>query len=105
MLEMLLLMVETDDDKELVTKLFETYRQRMYNLAYGILKNDHDAEDAVSNAFMRIINNLHKISDPESNKTRGYVYEKKIHKAFNIIVHIIIRAGFICNNSVSNWSV
>lgn len=84
MLEMLLLMVETDDDKELVTKLFETYRQRMYNLAYGILKNDHDAEDAVSNAFMRIINNLHKISDPESNKTRGYVYTITKNAAINV---------------------
>lgn len=74
MLDFLLSTVETDDDKELVTRLFETYRQRMYNLAYGILKNEHDAEDAVSNAFIRIMNNLHKISDPESSKTRGYVY-------------------------------
>ena len=73
MLDILLSMVETDDDKELVSRLFETYRQRMYNLAYGILKNNHDAEDAVSNAFIRIMNNLHKISDPESSKTRGYV--------------------------------
>ena len=62
MLDILLSMVETDDDKELVTRLFETYRQRMYNLAYGILQNNHDAEDAVSNAFIRLMNNLHKIS-------------------------------------------
>ena len=73
MLDILLSMVETDDDKELVTRLFETYRQRMYNIAYGILQNNQDAEDAVSNAFIRIMNNLHKISDPESSKTRGYV--------------------------------
>ncbi len=74
MLDILLSIVETDDDKELVKKLFKTYRQRMYNLAYGILQNNRDAEDAVSNAFIRIMNNLHKISDPESSKTRGFVY-------------------------------
>lgn len=84
MLEMLLSMVETDDDKELVIKLFETYRQRMYNLAYGILKNQHDAEDAVSTAFIRIMKNLHKIADLESNKTRGFVYIVTKNVAINI---------------------
>lgn len=74
MLDFLLSMVETDDDKELVTKLYEKYRQRMYKLAYGILQNEHDAEDAVSTAFIRIIHNLHKISDFESAKTRGFVF-------------------------------
>ena len=74
MLSLYLSMVETDDERELVTKLYQTYRQRMYNLAYGILNNKHDAEDAVSTAFIRIINNLNKISDFESSKTRGFVF-------------------------------
>ena len=54
MLSLYLSMVETDDEREFVTKLYQTYRQRMYNLAYGILNNKHDAEDAVSTAFIRI---------------------------------------------------
>lgn len=74
MLAFLLSIVETDAERELVVKLFETYRQRMYYLAYDILKNKHDAEDAVSSALIRIINNLKKIADLESVKTRGFIY-------------------------------
>lgn len=77
-------MVETDDERELVIKLFETYRQRMYNLAYQILKNEHDAEDAVSTAFIRIMNNLDKISDFESSKTRGFIFVVTRHVAIDV---------------------
>lgn len=49
-------------DRELIKNLFETYRQAMYKVALGILHNSHDAEDAVQNAFLSIINNLNKIS-------------------------------------------
>lgn len=42
MFSLYLSMVETDDERELVIKLFETYRQRMYNLAYQFPKYERD---------------------------------------------------------------
>lgn len=51
---------ETDD--KLLTELFKQYRQMMFRIALGILHNEPDAEDAVQDAFLSIINNLEKIS-------------------------------------------
>ena len=44
----------------------------MYNRAYAILNNRNDAEDAVSEAFLRLLKNIKKVDDPESIKTRNY---------------------------------
>lgn len=58
MLSFYLSMVETDEERDLVTRLYYTYERMMYKIALGILKNPHDAEDAVSEAFIRLIKNL-----------------------------------------------
>ena len=44
-----------------VEKLYYTYRNFMYDEAYAILNDQSLAEDAVSEAFVRIIKNLDKI--------------------------------------------
>ena len=54
-------------------KLYEIYEQPMYRIAYAVLKNTASAEDAVSEAFMRIISKIGKIGDPESPKTKSYI--------------------------------
>lgn len=41
--------------KQRLEKIYLAYRNAMYNTAYGILKNEADAEDAVSEAFISII--------------------------------------------------
>lgn len=73
MLDFLLSMVETEDDAELVTKLFNKYRRLMFHIAFDILHNKQDAEDAVSDAFVRLIKNLDKVRDAESPETRGFI--------------------------------
>lgn len=45
-------------DNELVDELFRTYSQMMLKSALSILNNEADAEDAVQDAFLRVINNL-----------------------------------------------
>lgn len=49
------------------------YRPTMLNVAVGVLKDHHLAEDAVQEAFMRIARNLHKIGDINCPPTRAYV--------------------------------
>lgn len=73
MLEFYLSMVETEEERDLVTRLYTAYEKMMYNIALGILKNQQDAEDAVSEAFIRIINNLSKIKDAESKPTKSFI--------------------------------
>ncbi len=73
MLSLYLSMVETDEERDLVTSLFNLYERKMYVIAYGILNNKQDAEDAVSESFIKLINNLDKISDIESPKCKGFI--------------------------------
>ena len=45
----------------------------MYGIAYSILRNREDAEDAVHNAFVRIADNYSKISNLSCNEIESYI--------------------------------
>lgn len=61
MLSICLSMLDSDEDKHSFEELYYTYKQGMYAVAYGILHNKEDAEDAVQKAFISIANNFEKI--------------------------------------------
>lgn len=61
MLDALLSAVETEEEKILVEKLYQEYESTMYSTAYSILKHKQEAEDAVENAFLRILEHLQKL--------------------------------------------
>ena len=73
MLSALLSMINDETDKELVRSLYEANEQLMYNVAYNILHNRTDAEDAVQDSFVSVINHLEKIREIDCNKTRFYL--------------------------------
>ena len=73
MLSALLSMINDETDKELVRSLYEANEQLMYNVAYNILHNRTDAEDAVQDSFVSVINHLEKICEIDCNKTRFYL--------------------------------
>lgn len=58
MLAFLLSTLESNEDKEIFTKLYEQYRPLMERTATRILKEPSDIEDAVQNAFVQIIRHL-----------------------------------------------
>lgn len=53
----LLELIENEEDREFCRKLSEQFDSAMYHVAYGILKNSADAEDAVQESYIAIINN------------------------------------------------
>lgn len=73
MLSSLIATVDSPTDKELITQLYNTYKQFMYNISMSILGKREDAEDAVQDSFVRIIDNLDKINNPYSRKTKSYI--------------------------------
>lgn len=73
MLSAALSMISDETDKELVRSLYENNEQLMYNVAYKILHNRSDAEDAVQDAFVNVINHLEKIREINCNETRFYL--------------------------------
>ena len=83
----MLLFITTIEDDIIRSKLeiiFEKYSGAMYGRAYAILENVSDAEDAVSDAFIRLFKNVDKINDPASLETKGFAVIIAEHCAIDI---------------------
>lgn len=59
--------------REKLDILYSLYEQSMYRVAYAILHTRCQAEDAVSESFIKIAENLDKIKNPDSEKTKHYI--------------------------------
>ena len=60
-------------DRTKLERLYYEYRSVMFCAANEILHNEHEAEDAVQQAFVKIAENLGKIPDELSTKTKAFV--------------------------------
>lgn len=78
-------MIESDEDKSKFEQLYIMYKGLMFHVAMKILKNEFDAEDAVHQAFLSLIENLKKKSDVKCPKTRAYIVIITERKAIDII--------------------
>lgn len=58
---------------EKAAELYRLYEKPMYHIAFAVLKDHHQAEDAVSDSFCKLIAHIDRLSDPESPETRQYV--------------------------------
>ena len=76
-------MLESPEEKSILEQIYLEYRGLMYHVAYEILHNEQDAEDAVHHAFVKIAENIKKITDPVCPKTHGYVVTIVEHQGTN----------------------
>lgn len=65
--------IQDESDRSIVEELYNKYSSTMLYIAQSILKDRDRAEDAVSQAFLKIIDKLQKFSFENCNKTRGLV--------------------------------
>jgi len=56
--------------RELLSGLYALYEQKLYRVAFSILRNAAQAEDAVQEAFLKVIPYLSCVGKPEDEKTR-----------------------------------
>ena len=59
--------------EDIIDTLYRLYEQTMYFEAYKILHDEYLAEDAVHEAFLKLIRNRKKIVDPASPSVKSYV--------------------------------
>ena len=78
-------MISEPADKSKFESLYMKYRGMMYHVAYQILRNEADAEDAVHQAFLSILKNMDKIRQVDSPDTRAYVTIITERKAIDTI--------------------
>lgn len=72
MLQIYLTLIDTDAEKQKFIIFYEQYRKLMFYIAKEILKDDHLAEDAVQEAFLRIAKNFHKTGTVTSHETKAF---------------------------------
>lgn len=65
--------IQDSDDRTTVEGLYSEYGGTMLYIAKSILKDQYRAEDAVEQAFVKIIENLQKFSLENCKKTRALV--------------------------------
>lgn len=77
-------MVETKEEQTKLEELYLKYREYMYRVAFSILHDPQDAEDAVHYAFVKLAENIQKISDVACPKTKCYIVTIVENKAIDI---------------------
>ncbi len=87
MLVLFLSYLDDTEDKRYFEEIYYSYRKQMYLMAFSILKNKPDAEDAVSKVFLRIAQKNWKTVCKIHNETdlRNYLLKSTKNTALNIL--------------------
>lgn len=78
-------MLDSAGDRSKFEQLYLRYRGLMFHVAYRILHNEQDAEDAVHQAFLSILGHWEKIGQVECPKTRSFVVIAAERKAIDLL--------------------
>ena len=68
-----LALIETESDKQKFIEIYDKYRFTMLHVAMGILEDQSMGEDAVHNAFLKVIKHLDKLEDVSCQKTKSWL--------------------------------
>lgn len=70
---LLVLSFDTEENRDKFEYIFYKYRKLMLHKAYEILQDYYLAEDAASEAFIRIHKNMHKIGNPDDKQSVAFI--------------------------------
>lgn len=73
MLNLYLSLIDTEEEKSKMEELYHTYKGLMLKIAFDILKDYDLANDALHNAFLKIVHHLNKLDEIFCNKTKAYM--------------------------------
>lgn len=77
-------LIETEEERSKFEILYTEYRGLMFHVASQFLQTKEDVEDAVHHAFLKVVENIKKIDDPVSQKTKGYLVTIVENRAIDI---------------------
>ncbi len=78
-------MLETAEEKDKFARLYTLCRGKMMAAAMRLLRNREDAEDAVHQAFLAVLENFSKISNVDCPQTTAYVVIITERKALDLL--------------------
>lgn len=80
-----LAMIDTPENRDKFEMLYCKYKGLMLYVANKLLSCREDAEDAVHQAFLSVIENLHKIGEIDCPQTRSFLVIIVERKAINLL--------------------
>ena len=82
----MILLFALDDavEQEKLVQIFDRYKREIFIIAYDILKDYHEAEDALQNVILKISKHLDGIQDVTSNKTRSFIFQITKNHCFDV---------------------
>lgn len=84
MLSFYLSLINDDEYESKFEQIYRLYKNQMLYVSYQILKNQHDSEDAVHTAFVKIAMNMNKIIDPQSKNAKNYCLKAAKNVSLNM---------------------
>ena len=76
--------LRSEKDADKIAAIYETYEQEMYSVAFGVLKDESRAEDAVSESFLKLIRSRDRIGSVKSASVRAYVLKTAKNTAIDM---------------------
>lgn len=73
MIEAALAALENDKQRNELAAFYEQYKNRFFNIAYSKLHNPEEAEDAVQEAFLRVVDNPNKFFEMSNQEHVRFV--------------------------------
>jgi len=67
------LVIDGEPQRNKIEEIYTMYRKLLFYTAYSVLKDYHEAEDAVHTAIIKICDYLEKIDDIRCNKTKAFL--------------------------------
>ena len=74
MLQFYLSLLETEEDRANISRIYEQYLDWMIKIAYHYLRDEKDAEDAVSDVFLNIVSTNSSIPVNLEEETKAYLF-------------------------------
>lgn len=85
MLVFYLSMLETEEGRDKFTAIYEKYKNLMYYTAQNVLKDEHLAEDAVHNTFLKMLSIIDSIRTENDSELKGFIVLLTKNKAIDLI--------------------
>lgn len=85
MIQVYLMMIDSEQDKDRFTQIYEKHRGSMYAVAVKVLKNHHLAEEVVQDVLLKLACDIHILDRVDRLKTRGYILSMVKNRACDIL--------------------
>lgn len=85
MLTIYLAMLETEQDRQKFTRLYEACEKKVYAVALQVLKNPTQAEDAAQQAWLRLLQKWALVSSLSWEKAGGYAITAAKNAALDML--------------------